>query len=88
VKKGGIMAKKNIDELKEEIKKMISEIIEIPEDKLAEDAELFRDLGADSLKAIEIVAAFEKKYHVIIPERDIPKIKTIKQILSYAKNIK
>lgn len=67
----------------QEIRKMVSEIIEIPEEKLTPEADFFTDLGVDSLKAIEIVAAFEKKYRLVIPEQDIPKIRTIKQIIAY-----
>ena len=72
----------------EEVKKMISEITEVPEEKLTPDADFFKDLGIDSLKAIEIVAAFEKKYRIIIPEKDIPNIRTLKQITEYTKHLK
>lgn len=72
----------------EEIRKLISEITEVPAEKLKPDADFFKDLGVDSLKAIEIVAAFEKRYRVIIPEKDIPKIRTLRQIVEYTKNIK
>jgi acyl carrier protein len=71
----------------EEIKQLISEIIEVPVEKITLQADFFTDLGADSLKAIEIVAAFEKKYRVIIPEKDIPKIRNLKQILEYLKDL-
>ncbi len=69
----------------QEITQMVSEIIEIPVDKIKPDADFFSDLGVDSLKAIEIVAAFEKKYRKVIPEQDIPKIRTIRQIVEYTK---
>jgi len=72
----------------EEIKQMVSEIIEVPVEKLKPDADFFTDLGVDSLKAIEIVAAFEKKYRQIIPEKDIPKIRTISQVVEYTKGLK
>lgn len=71
----------------EEIKQLISEIIEVPLEKITPDADFFNDLGVDSLKAIEIVAAFEKKYRIPIPENDIPKIRNLKQILEYTKNM-
>ncbi len=75
------------DNIEEEVKKLVAEIIEVPVEKLTLDADFFKDLGVDSLKAIEIVAAFEKKYRVIIPENDIPKITTLRQIVEYTKNI-
>jgi acyl carrier protein len=72
----------------EEIRKMVAEIIEVPIEKLTPDADFFKDLSVDSLKAIEVVAAFEKKYKIIIPEKDIPNIRTLKHIVGYTKDLK
>lgn len=72
----------------EEIKNIVAEIIEIPAEKISPDADFFNDLSVDSLKAIEIVAAFEKKFRVIIPEQDIPNIRTLRQIIEYTKHLK
>jgi acyl carrier protein len=72
----------------EEVKKIIADITEVPVEKLTLDADFFNDLGIDSLKAIEIVAAFEKKYRIIIPEKDIPNIRNLRQITEYTKHLK
>ena len=72
----------------QEIKKLVSEIIEVPEEKIGPDVDFFTDLNVDSLKAIEIVSAFEKKYRLIIPEQDIPKIRTLRQIIDYTAKLK
>ena len=74
--------------IEEEVKKLVADITEVPVEKLAPDADFFRDLGIDSLKAIEIVAAFEKKYRVIIPESDIPNIRNLRQVLKYTEKLK
>ncbi len=76
------------DNLEEEVRQMVAEIFELPVEELTLDADFFKDLGVDSLKAIEVVAAFEKKYRVVIPENDIPNITTLRQIVEYTKNIK
>lgn len=73
--------------IQEEIRDMVAEILEVPGEKLTPEADFFNDLNVDSLKAIEIVAAFEKKYRVIIPEQDIPNIRTLKQIVDYTKKL-
>lgn len=73
--------------LEEELKRLVAEIIEVPVERLEPDADFFTDLGVDSLKAIEIVAAFEKKYRVVIPEKEIPKIRTLRQIIEHAKDL-
>jgi acyl carrier protein len=74
--------------LEEEVKKIIADIIEVPVEKLTPDADFFKDLGIDSMKAIEIVAAFEKKYRIIIPENDIPNIRNLRQVLKYTEKLK
>ena len=76
------MAKKKIDfeKLKEEIKKIVSEVSEVPQEQLKEDARFVEDLGIDSMMALEIVANIEKKYKVVIPEEEIPKIRSLKDV--------
>jgi len=74
--------------IEEEVKKLVADITEVPVEKLAPDADFFRDLGIDSLKAIEIVAAFEKRYRIIIPEEDIPKIRNLTNVIEYVKKPK
>jgi len=72
----------------EEIRKLVADITEVPVEKLTLDADFFKDLGIDSLKAIEIVAAFEKKYRIIIPEKDIPNIRNLREVLKYTEKLK
>jgi acyl carrier protein len=76
------------DNFEKEIAKMVSEIVEIPESDLKPEADFANDLGVDSMKAIEIVAAVEKKYKVIVPEKDIPKIRNLKEVIEMVKNLK
>ena len=70
-----------------EIREMVSNILEVPVEKLNPEVDFFKDLNVDSLKAIEIVAAFEKKYRIIVPEDDIPKIRNLGQLIEYTKNV-
>ncbi|MFA5276639.1 MAG: acyl carrier protein [Candidatus Omnitrophota bacterium] len=70
--------------LEAEIKELVSEVTGLPVTKLKTEADLFSELGIDSLKAIEIVAAFERKYRVVVPEKDIPNVRSIKQIAEMA----
>lgn len=69
----------------EEVREMVADILEVPAEKLTDKVDFFNDLNVDSLKAIEIVAAFEKKYRIVIPENDIPNIKNLQQIAAYLK---
>ena len=73
--------------LEAEIKELVSGVIAIPVEKLKSEADIFNELGVDSLKAIEIVAAFERKYRVVVPEKEIPNIRSIKQIADMAEKL-
>ncbi|KPK43037.1 MAG: hypothetical protein AMJ78_00295 [Omnitrophica WOR_2 bacterium SM23_29] len=74
------MGEKNFEQIKKEIKSMISEIIEVSESKLTEDARFVEDLDVDSMRALEIVASIEKKYKVAIPEDQIRTLRSLKNI--------
>ncbi len=73
--------------LEKEITKLVSEIIEIPEAEIKPEANFTTDLNVDSMKAIEIVAAMEKKFKIIIPEKEIPKIHQLNQVIALVKNL-
>jgi len=66
--------------VKDEVKKLVSEITEIPENDLSEEARFAEDLGVDSMMALEIVASIEKRYKVAIPEEEIPNIRSLKDV--------
>jgi acyl carrier protein len=71
------MAKKSLDEMKKEVRAMVAEIAEVAEKDLKENARFAEDLNVDSMKALEIVAVMEKKLKIIIPEEEIPKIRSL-----------
>ena len=75
------------DNREEEIRQMISDVTGVQKEKIVLDADFFTDLGVDSLKAIEIVAALERKYRVVVPEKDIPNIRTLRKILEHTKDL-
>ncbi|MFA5361869.1 MAG: acyl carrier protein [Candidatus Omnitrophota bacterium] len=71
------MVKRSFDEIKIEVKKLVTEIAEVPEKDLTDDARFTEDLGVDSMKALEIVACLEKKLKITITEEEIPKIRSL-----------
>jgi acyl carrier protein len=68
------------EKVKSDTVTIIAELAEIPEEEIKEDANL-QNLGVDSLMALQIVARMEKKYQVEIPEEEIGKIRTLRDIL-------
>ena len=71
-----------------EIKILVAEVAEVSLDKLDDPNISFSDLDIDSMKALEIAAAVEKKYKLIIPEGEIPKIRNLAQVIDMVKRLK
>jgi acyl carrier protein len=76
----GMAQNQDFDIVKEEVKKIVSEITELPQEQLREDARFVEDLGVDSMMALEIVASIEKKYKITIPEEEIPNIRSLNNV--------
>ncbi len=67
-----------------EIRALIAEITEVDEEKIHGETRLVEDLDVDSMLALEILVAVEKKYDVKIPEDRITSIKTLNDTLALA----
>jgi acyl carrier protein len=65
--------------LEKDIISIIAEVAGVEEDEINSGSKLVEDLEIDSIKAIEIVVAIEKKYNIRIRDEDVPKITTVNQ---------
>jgi acyl carrier protein len=66
------------DNIENEIVAIISEISGFGEEEIRPEMNFFNDLEIDSIKAIEITVAIEKKFKVSVRDEDVPKITTVK----------
>ena len=57
-----------MSDIRERIKKIVVEHLDVEEDKITESASFIDDLGADSLDTVELVMAFEEEFGVEIPD--------------------
>lgn len=67
-----------------EIKRIVSEIIEIPVDELDCDAHFVDDLGVDSLLALEMMSALEKRFKIEVPEEDLLQFTSVNKVIALA----
>ncbi len=66
------------DNVEKEIVSIISEISGFEEEEISPEMNFFDDLEVDSIKAIEITVAIEKKFKISVRDEDVPKITTVK----------
>lgn len=58
---------------------IIADVSGFDESEITAEKNFFKDLEVDSIKAIEITVAIEKKFKISVRDEDVPKITTIRQ---------
>jgi acyl carrier protein len=66
-----------------ELQELAAEILGIEPDQVQLEKSFARDLAADSLDLVELIAAVEDKYDVELPEDELEKMKLIGDLWSY-----
>ena len=64
------------------VRAVIGDILETDPSAIDATARLIEDVGMDSMMALEILAAIEKKFRIKIPEDSLPKMTTITKIVA------
>lgn len=62
-----------------EIISIIADVSGFEKEEIALDTKLADDLEVDSIKAIEITVAIEKKFKISVRDEDVPNITTVRQ---------
>jgi acyl carrier protein len=66
-----------------ELQNLAAEILGVDPADVQMDKSFARDLAADSLDLVELIAAVEDKYDVELPEEELEKMKTISDLWKY-----
>lgn len=71
----------------EKVSKMLAEQLKIEESKITPEAEVVKDLGADSLDIVELMMALEDEYGVTLPEGRVESVNTVQDIADMLEEI-
>jgi len=77
----------NINNVEKEVREMIAMILETEPETIKGDAHFVKDLGMDSMMALEILAGLEKKYRIVIPEEMLAKFTDLNTTVGIVKDI-
>lgn len=69
--------------LEEKVIGIIMEQLDVTREECVPEASFIDDLGADSLDLVELIMEMEETFNVRIPDNEIEKIRTIKDVLDY-----
>ena len=76
-----------VDNVEKAIVTIIAEVSGFEENEITPEKNFFKDLEVDSIKAIEITVAIEKKFKISVRDEDVPKIATVKEAVELVKKI-
>lgn len=71
------------DEVTQRILDVLKKFPRIEESKLSADANFTKDLGIDSLDAVEVVMLIEDEFNLQIPDQEAEKIQSIPDAVRY-----
>lgn len=72
-------------DVEKKVKETVMQQLNITEDQYNIEASFIEDLGADSLDIVELLMALEDEFGIEIPDEDLIKIITIKDVVEYIK---
>lgn len=74
--------------LRDQLRDVIAEIGEIDQlDSITDDADLYQDLGLDSMQGLEIILEIEKRFSLTVPEEALQKIRSLADAMQLAKDL-
>jgi len=75
------MTREAVQSIEDAVKSIIVAELRVDRDKLEPTTHLMRDLGADSLDALNIALRLEEQFKIKIPDEAIPRFLTVGDIV-------
>ena len=69
--------------MKDKIKEIIAEILDLEVEAIKDDASILDELGADSIAIMEIVMELEEEFDIEVATEEIPNMKTVNDIVNF-----
>lgn len=68
--------------VREEIRRLVAEVTELEPEEIKDDAHYQEDLDVDSLMAMEVMVAVDKKFGIEVPEEEFLALENINQTVA------
>jgi acyl carrier protein len=78
----------SIQEIEEKVATIITSQLGVERKSVTLEAELIRDLGADSLDVVELVMAMEEAFSIDIPDEEAENIRAVRDIVNFVHKAK
>lgn len=64
----------------EELREVVAGVLDLDVNVVTDDADFVKDLNVDSLMALEVMVALEKKYKIVLNEDELKNISSFAQV--------
>ena len=71
----------------EEVKAILARQLRIAPEKVTLDAQIKRDLGADSIDILQLLMRLEDDYGIVIPDQELAKFETVNDVVTFLNNL-
>lgn len=72
----------------EQVKEILARQLRISPDKVTMDAQIKRDLGADSVDILQLLMRLEDDYGIVIPDQELIKFETVGDVVNFLDGLK
>ena len=69
--------------VEERVKKVVSNILKVDVSKIKSESEFVKDLGAESIQSIELVAGFESEFDIEMDEEASLQVKNVGNAIEF-----
>ncbi len=71
------------EEIKNKVKGVIAKVLEIDESEISDNANFSFDLGASSLKSIQLIAGFQEEFNIEMDEEKSLEVQTVSEAVDF-----
>lgn len=71
----------------EEVKAILARQLRIAPERVTLDAQIKKDLGADSVDILQLLMRLEDDYGVVIPDQELAKFETVGDVVTFLDNL-
>lgn len=74
-------------DIEQRVKKVVARQLKVNENEIKLESEFVRDLGAESIQSIELVALFEEEFDIEMDEQAALAVKTVGDAVAFIKKV-
>lgn len=72
----------------DEVKEILARQLRVAPEKVTLDAQIKKDLGADSVDILQLLMRLEDDYGIVIPDQELAKFETVGDVVAFLDSLK